>query len=172
MNLTPEKYRMNFKLKTNFFCFASIIILASLSSTKEAFSRMENEIGVTTSYYKYEEPNLMNIKAINIGADYTATFLSNKSWFMRGNIIGAISTNAKYNSNGTGSKNDKTNWHADIRTLFGKNFEFENSTLAPYAGFGYRHLYNDGRGTTNTNHKGYRRESNYCYAPLLDLLIS
>jgi hypothetical protein len=38
--------------------------------------------------------------------------------------------------------------------------------LAAYTGFGYRFLFNDGRGITTTGNWGYRRASNYLYLPI------
>jgi len=37
---------------------------------------------------------------------------------------------------------------------------------SPYAGFAFRYLYNDLRGTTSTGAIGYRRDSSYFYVPL------
>ncbi len=38
-------------------------------------------------------------------------------------------------------------------------------SFSPYLGLGYRYLYDDARGYTSTNAAGYRRHSNYLYAP-------
>jgi hypothetical protein len=38
-------------------------------------------------------------------------------------------------------------------------------SFSPFLGLGYRYLYNDSRGYSTTGAIGYRRESNYIYAP-------
>jgi len=129
-------------------------------------STSSSEIGLTASYYRYEEPNFMNIKATNIGLDYIGTLALNDNWFIRGDFIFTASGGTRYSSNGTGTMDNFPNCYVDIRPLFGRNLAFENSTLAPYMGLGYRYLYHDGRGTTSTGNPGYRRESNYLYLPV------
>ncbi len=61
-----------------------------------------------------------------------------------------------------------------FRILFSKRgvtlekiiFPRHGVSLSPYAGLGYRYLYNDLRGTTSTGEAGYRRYSQYFYVPL------
>jgi TPR repeat protein len=55
----------------------------------------------------------------------------------------------------------------DTRVLAGKDFTLgEGFSMSPYAGVGFRYLYNDARGDTNLGIPGYRRESKYRYVPL------
>jgi len=48
----------------------------------------------------------------------------------------------------------------------GRDFVGKSVSLSPFLGLGYRYLYNDSRGYTSTGAIGYRRESNYLYAPI------
>jgi hypothetical protein len=56
----------------------------------------------------------------------------------------------------------------DTRLLGGHDFVFENASfsLAPYAGLGFRYLYNDGRGSDTNGVEGYERYSHYIYVPV------
>ena len=153
---------MNLKSKTILF------IASAIMSASQAFAgaKMESELGLATSYYRYQEPNLMSLRAINIGANYIGTLTFQNDWFIRGDLAATASGGLHYSSNGTGSMDGGKNWYTDIRALVGKNLEFENYALAPYVGFGYRYLYHDGRGITSTGNRGYRRASNYYYLPI------
>ena len=140
---------MNFKSKTIIF-IASTIMLAPQAF---AGAKIESELGLATSYYRYQEPNLMSLRAINIGANYIGTLIFQNDWFIRADLAATISGGTHYSSNRTGSSDDEKNWYTDIRALVGKNLAFENYALAPYIGFGYRYLHNDGRGViTTTGH--------------------
>lgn len=153
------------RLRVTYLFF--VILIAMLGSRSFAYDsnfKSGSDLGLTASYYKYQEPKVMNIKAINLGASYTGTLASDNGWFLSGDLIGAISINAKYSSDKTGTMSEK-NWYIDPRALLGKNFAFESSALVPYVGCGYRYLYNDGRGVSSTRHSGYRRASNYFYLP-------
>ncbi len=135
----------------------------------QAFSgtKIESELGLATSYYRYQEPNLMSIRAINLGANYIGTLVFQNDWFIRADLAATVSGGVHYSSYGTGSSDGQKNWYSDIRALVGKNLAFENYALAPYVGFGYRYLYNNGQGVlTTTNNVGYRRTSNYYYLPI------
>jgi hypothetical protein len=154
---------MNFKSKTIIF-IASTIMLAP-----QAFSdtKIESELGLATSYYRYQEPNFMSLRAINLGANYIGTLIFQNDWFIRGDLAATVSGGAHYSSNRTGSLDDEKNWYTDIRAFVGKNLAFENYALAPYVGFGYRYLDNDSKGmVSSTGNPGYRRTSNYYYLPI------
>ena len=68
---------------------------------------------------------------------------------------------------GSGSLNSTENFSTDIRALYLKNHTLGNgSVVTPYAGLGYRFLYNDLRGISSTGAGGYRRLSHYVYLPV------
>lgn len=107
----------------------------------------------------------MDLRAINVGAEYTGTLLLKKNWFMRGNIMGAYGK-VDYSSYTTETIDGQKNWYIDARVLFGKDYLFDRFILAYYSGLGYRFLYHDFRGITSTGARGYRRKSNYLYLPI------
>src|SRR2546423_13525652 len=68
---------------------------------------------------------------------------------------------------GSGTQDSVPDLISETRAVAGMDFPTGSGvSFSPYLGFGYRHLYNDSRGYTSTNRAGYRRYSNYLYAPL------
>lgn len=122
-------------------------------------------IGVSATSYKYTEDDLMSLKGTKLGIDYNLRFDIGQGWFVRGDARYARGK-LDYESNGTGTSKNNTNWYLEPRLVAGYDFAFGNHTLGPYTGLGFRYLYHDGRGTTSTGHLGYRRESRYFYLPL------
>jgi hypothetical protein len=118
------------------------------------------EAGLTLSDYKYSESE-MSLKATKIGAEYSLTFLLRDGWFVRGTMRGATG-DAEYR--GTGKMNGVPDHYFENRWGVGKSFVFGPHTLSPDVGLGYRHLFNDLRGVTDTGAVGYRRESRYLTA--------
>ena len=146
--------------------------LPALAQSAELATKTGNEIGVTVSGYKYTEPGNMSIKATKFGFDYSGTYAigsewPNRSngWFLRGDLRFATGK-GDYSSGLSGTLNDRPDWYYEIRGLIGKDFHFGDYTLSPYAGLGYRYLFNDLRGVTSTGARGYRRESNYYTLPV------
>ena len=147
-----------------------IIVLLLTANTTHAETitlktRAGNNIGVSLSYYRYEEPDLMSLVGGKIGLDINSTKTLQHNYFIRGDMRYAFGT-VDYNSNGTGSTSGELDLYTEARGLLGKDWGFKNTGLALYTGFGYRFLFNDGRGITSTGAAGYRRESNYFYIPI------
>ena len=103
-----------------------------------------------------------HVTTLTIGAEFPNR---NDGWFLRGDIRYATGK-GDYSSNLTGTLNDRPDRYYEVRGLVGKDFDLGNYTLSPYAGLGYRHLYNDLRGVTSTRALGFRRESNYTTLPV------
>ena len=146
--------------------------LPALAQSPSLVTKTANELGVTASSYKYTEPGNMSIKATKIGFDYTGTYAidaewpnRSKGWFVRGDLRYATGT-GDYSSGVSGTLNDKPDWYYEIRGLIGKDFHFGDYTLSPYAGLGYRYLFNDLRGISSVGARGYRRESHYTTLPI------
>ena len=128
------------------------------------------DIGGQISSYKYEEtdPNgnfFMSLEGSKIGATGSYTRALNNNWYwMADGRFAAGSTN--YTSAATGSKGSNPDRYLDLRFLVGRDCEVGNYVLTPFAGAGYRTLYNDLTGYTSTGNIGYRRTSRYAYLPL------
>jgi hypothetical protein len=122
--------------------------------------RIAQEAGVTLSDYQYTESS-MSLTAKKIGVDYSLTFLLRDGWFVRGAMRGATG-DADYR--GTGDMNGTPDRYVENRWGIGKSFVLGPHTLMPDVGLGYRYLYNDLRGVTDTGAVGYRRESRYLTA--------
>lgn len=123
------------------------------------------EVAIQISDYRYTEPESgVKIWGTRAGltAAYTRTYTNN--WFVK--IDGRVGYGSlKYE--GTGTQNSVPDLVFETRGYFGKDFfPFHGVSLSPYAGLGFRHLYNDLRGPTSTGAVGYRRYSKYFYAPL------
>jgi hypothetical protein len=124
-----------------------------------------NDIGLSLSSYKYQEPGVMSLKGMKFGLDIQATNLLPNTYFLRGDLRYA-SGSVDYNSNDTGSASGNPDWYIEARELVGKDWSVNNSVFSPYTGLGYRYLFNDARGLSSTGYSGYRRESNYLYLPI------
>ena len=129
-------------------------------------TRPGREVGGQVSSYEYEEPGLMKLDGPRIGVvgAYTST-LPNLVYFR---VDGRVSYGRlDYESVGTGMSSDNPDWTAEVRGVVGRDYLLgERFALSPYIGLGYRYLYNDGRGYSSTGAVGYRRYSQYWYAPI------
>ena len=150
-----------------------LVAPAALAQQRTDLStRSGHDVGVTLTNYKYSEPGVMAIKARKIGFDYSITHAigsewpnRNNGWFVRADLRYATGK-GDYSSSISGSLNDRVDWYYEVRGLIGKDYDQGSYVLSPYAGLGFRHLYNDLRGVTNTGAVGYRRESNYTTLPI------
>ena len=147
----------------------SVVLLAAATSVRAESSMLKTQtaydIGLSLSYYQYQEPGLMSLKGGKIGLNQRITKAFQNDLFIRGDLRYAFGT-VDYNSNGTGSASDEPDFYTEIRVLAGKDWQTNAGVFSPYTGLGYRYLFNDGRGITSTGHSGYRRESNYLYLPV------
>jgi hypothetical protein len=123
-------------------------------------SDIAQEVSVTLSDYKYSEPN-MSLRGTKLGAEYSVTFLLRDGWFVRGTLRGAM---GETDYRGSGKMEGVPDRYYENRWGLGKIILLGRHTLAPDVGLGYRYLYNDMRGVTNTGAVGYRRESRYLTA--------
>ncbi len=150
-----------------------LIAPAALAQQRTDLStRSGHDVGVTLTNYKYSEPGVMAIKARKIGFDYSITHAigsewpnRNNGWFVRADLRYATGK-GDYSSGISGTLNDRTDWYYEVRGLIGKDFDQGSYVVSPYAGLGYRHLYNDLRGVTSTGAVGYRRENDYTTLPI------
>jgi len=122
------------------------------------------EIGGQLAHYHYEEQNFAKFIGARGGILGAYTFTRANRMFFR--VDGRESYGSlKYQ--GSGTQDSVPDLIIETRAVAGMDFPTGSGvSFSPYLGFGYRHLYNDSRGYTSTNAAGYRRYSNYLYAPL------
>ena len=142
--------------------FVTITARAESTSLK---TQTGNDIGLSLSYYQYQEPGIMSLKGVKLGLDLDTTKVLQNDQFMRGDLRFA-SGSVDYSSNDTGSASGEPDMYIEARGLIGKDSAIKGAVLAGYIGVGYRYLFNDGRGISSTGYGGYRRESNYVYLPV------
>jgi len=153
--------------------FSCWMPVSSFAQDNSLATQSGHELGFSLSSYRYSEPGVMNIKSNKkTGIEYTGTHAFDSGWpnqhkgmFVRTELRYATG-NADYDSVSTGTLSNVPDWNYEIRILGGKDFALEGYTVSPYIGFGYRYLFSDLRGTTTTNARGYRRESNYYSIPI------
>lgn len=168
----------------------AITCLASTSSGKYFSKGLVNyDLSTTHSLviapdvycFEYEEPGLMREKGLFYGAHLDYMYLMRpdpedpKTPFgerVKKFFIGVESRFAAgrvdYESNGTGSIDDVSDYAIEVRGIYGFEWAiFKSMSVSPYFGLGYRYLNDDSGGRqTTTGHLGYERESNYLYLPL------
>ncbi len=141
---------------------------ASALETESADSPLTRrgwEIGAQLSDYQYEEPDIgVKIWGGRVGVTGAYTHTGASRWFFK--LDGRIAYGSlKYE--GSGTKDSVPDSIFEMRGVLGKDFSPRRGvSVSPFAGFGYRHLYNDLRGTTSTGAVGYQRYSRYWYAPV------
>lgn len=121
------------------------------------------ELGGQAFYYEYKEPGVAREIGPKIGVTGSGTAVLPGSFFLRAEGRFAL---GPVDYSGSGTRTNDTNELWEIRGIAGKDIRFERFVLAPFAGIGYRHLYDDLRGLTSTGAAGYRRDSRYFYVPL------
>jgi hypothetical protein len=123
------------------------------------------ELGVQGSHYDYREPDFAHLEGNRLG------IVADRTWTNDSGLFGKLDYRTsygrlKYDSNGTGSKDQIPDLVFELRALAGLDWVGGSASLSPFLGLGYRYLINDSRGYTSTGAKGYRRYSNYLYAPI------
>ena len=167
MNSTLEQIAM----KRITALLGAIAILTVMTPAHAESSDLEtqtgNDIGLSLSSYQYQEPGIMSLKGAKMGMDLHIVKVSEDDdvLIFRGDLRFAAGT-VDYNSVNSGSASGEPDWYIEARALAGKDWAINDAVISPYAGLGYRYLFNDGRGITSTGYGGYRRQSNYIYLPV------
>jgi hypothetical protein len=124
------------------------------------------ELGLQASTYHYEEPGVMKVTGSRGGivAAYTA---------VEDQLFTTLDARYSYGSlkyEGTGTQTSVPDSVFEARVLPGIDLRLGSSvSLSPYIGLGYRLLYDDLRGydvVGGATYVGYRRYSEYIYAPI------
>lgn len=140
------------------------VFAQSTGSFDPRLTRPGWETGAQAASYHYEEPDFAKITGGRAGIDGAYTYADENHLFSR--LEGRISY-GRLKYEGSGTMNNVPDWIAELRLLAGKDFLAGDSiALSPYLGFGYRFLFDDSRGYSDTGAVGYRRYSNYLYAPI------
>ncbi|MEX0958512.1 MAG: outer membrane beta-barrel protein [Burkholderiales bacterium] len=123
------------------------------------------ELGGQLSNYRFEEPDFgVKIQGPKAGVTGAYTFSGKRKLFFR--MDGRLAYGS-LDYEGSGTLDSIPNWIFEVRGVLGKDFlPGSRTSLSPFAGLGYRYLYNDFRGTTSTGAVGYQRFSRYLYLPL------
>lgn len=160
---------MGIKMK-RFYLSAVAAVFAMTAGAASAdvlnlHTRKGFEIGGSMSGYEYKEPGVMQETGTKWGVTGNATAVSDNLVFLRGEGRFAFGP-VDYSSPESGTATNDINQLWEIRAVAGKDFNVEQFVMAPFAGLGYRNLYDDMRGVTSSGAVGYRRDSQYLYIPL------
>jgi len=138
--------------------------IAQAAETDPLATRRGFEIGAQLASYHYEEPSFAQLTGSRVGLVGAYTFTSASGMFFRLDGRGSYGA-LKYQ--GSGTQDSVPDLIAEARGVAGMDFPSGSGvSLSPYLGLGYRYLYDDLRGRSSTNAAGYRRYSNYLYAPV------
>jgi hypothetical protein len=142
------------------------------AETVDLVTQSGNRLGASLSAYRYDEPELMSLRAAKLGLDYAGTYAFGGSWpragdvwFLRGELRFATGS-ADYRSAVSGSLDSKPHWYVETSGVFGRDVGMGGYVLSPHVGIGLRHLSNDLRGVSSTGELGYRRTSRYVFLPV------
>lgn len=137
------------------------------------------EAGFQVSGYRYQEHvpgmgDFMHFSGPKFGVTATGSVALQRGFWFTGDFRFAYGFN-EYRNFIDQTKSGVPDYLWDVRAVGGKDFIFENLSLAgrsfdlsvsPYTGFGYRNLLNDARGNYGNNTWGYFRDSEYFYVPV------
>jgi hypothetical protein len=121
------------------------------------------ELGVQAAGYEYDEPFFATFEGERVGTSIAYTFLGRDQVHSR---IEARYSYGELDYTGSGTLADVPDHLFEVRGLAGRDYRVGGVVWAPYAGVGFRYLYNDFRGVTSTGASGYRRRSRYIYVPI------
>ncbi len=142
---------------------ATAWVLASHAQGGALATRGGGEVGVQAAGYEYDEPFFATLEGARVGVSGAYTFLGEEDVHSR---IGARYSYAELDYTGSGTLSGVPDHLFEVRGLAGCDYRWGRYMLVPYAGVGFRYLYNDLRGTTSTGALGYRRRSRYIYLPI------
>jgi len=146
-------------------------VFPAAQAQDQLFTRPGWMVGAQASSYQYHEPNMNGG-----GPDFAKLtgnmggLLGSYTWTNSSHVWSTIDLREAYGRlkyEGSGTLNDVPNTIIEGRAVVGMDFLAGSSlSFSPYVGLGYRYLYDDNRGYSSSNSVGYRRSSNYVYAPV------
>jgi len=152
------------KTLTVAFVFAMLFPPAGTAQEGNALATRPGwELGVQAADYQYLEPDFAKLSGNRVGIVAAGTSASAAGVFSRFDFRQSYGR-LKYEGSGTQAR--VPDWILEARVVAGLDWVGGSFSLSPHLGLGYRYLYNDLRGYSSTGASGYRRESNYIYAPV------
>jgi hypothetical protein len=143
------------------------------------------DLGIQVSDYRYQEhvsPNttFMRLTGANFGGTLDGTIAYTNGWFWNAGMRVAYGQfdyaggdiNLSTGATTPSTHDNEDNWLLDSRVVGGHDFVFPINgrqgayDISPYAGLGFRFLYNDARGADTNGVSGYERYSQYIYFPV------
>jgi len=121
------------------------------------------EVGAQVARYIYDEPGIAKLSGNRLGFVGTATLAGESGLFGK---IDFRESYGRLKYEGSGTMTGVPDLIFEVRALGGFDWVGAGISLSPYLGLGYRYLYNDLTGYSSTGAGGYRRYSNYLYAPV------
>lgn len=146
---------------------AALLLAASSSAIAQQpdplATRSGLEVGAQVAGYEYREPDIAKLNGARVGVVGTGTLTGDSG------VFGKIDLRESYGRldyQGSGSMSGVPDLILEARALVGRDWIGASVSLSPYLGLGYRYLFDDLRGNSSTGAAGYRRYSNYLYAPV------
>ena len=145
--------------------FAVLFTAAAAAQERDPLlTRRGWEVGGQFAHYHYEEPDFAKLIGNRGGVVGAYTFP--RGWDRRFFRVDGRGSYGALRYRGSGTQDSVPDFIIEARAVAGMDFPAGSGVaFSPYFGLGYRYLYNDSRGYTSTSAAGYRRYSNYLYAP-------
>lgn len=121
------------------------------------------EVGAQVAGYEYREPDIAKLSGNRLGIVGNGTIENQWGDFAR---IELRESFARLKYEGSGTMTGVPDMILEARALVGRDWIGASASLTTYLGLGYRYLFDDLRGNSSTGAAGYRRYSNYLYAPV------
>lgn len=142
---------------------AAVCASAALAQRDPLATRGGWELGLQAAGYEYDEPLFATLEGERIGVSAAYTALGPDYLHTR---LEARYSYAELDYTGSGTLADVPDHLFEARALVGRDYRAGRFVWTPYAGVGFRYLYNDLRGVSSTGARGYRRISRYYYLPV------
>jgi len=155
------------------FSNASQASEAQDQTSKSFLQRIQHEInfGPDISHITYKEPGVMKEKGwfYGIAGEAYLKYPLSKCWNLTAGLDAKYAWGkVDYSSDSSGDMNGIKDKLFEARLIVGPEWHiYENISIMPYVGFGYRKLTDDSSGKeTDLGASGYKREIKYSYVPI------
>jgi hypothetical protein len=124
--------------------------------------------GIGFASYEYREPGIMKTEGNKVAAEFGVNGGLAQDYFGTATLR-YVTGNVDYRPDarfGADAESGKRDYYVEARALVGHLMRFGGLDVAPFAGLGYRYLYNDLRGVNNLGQVGNRRTNTMFYLPV------